>query len=768
MIRMKFTMLLIAALLSLPVVVSGLEINDSWQIVCAADALPTEKKAAADIAVYIKKISGIQLETVKKLTPGKKAIIVRRNTALPEEAWDVRTVPEGIRISGGVPNGMLYACGEFLEHALGYRFLSFDAEFIPVKKKIIIPDNFKRAGKPFFEGRYFYRGYNIRGGVEYNVRFKLNSAIWAGPEWGWYAKTVGDQNNHTYHLYSSKFPKDKPQWLSLHTDGRRLRPVSGIGPGQLCLTQPESQQFIFNEMVKKIEAERALLKSQNRPFSKIIDLSANDNTQKCVCTNCLAAAEKYGAYSGTMLEFTNAIADKLAKAYPGMQLQTFAYEHTEKAPLRNIVPRKNVLIQLAQLGGEFSSVSDVNRDSMRPINHPNNRTARKQFLAWSRFGTPLKIWDYWAIYNQRRNFPHTPVPVLAPNLRFYAKHNVKRIFAESESLMGKNLISAQNFPDLTHYLAAKLMTDPFQDEKKITADFMHHYYGPAANAMTRLLDLITEAMKKESGNIGAMGIGVTYLTKEFFEDSEKIFARAEKEAGSNRIILDRIGMERISFDEAALELHRKLQLKMDRKKIFERYKENYTKAFYRFGNEKYIRAYSKKMKEHLDLISKQIPVPAQFAGKRFFDFPICSQLNVEVVYSSYVDDPEAAGGKACMLSQYKKKPDPELHYQPLSGGVYSTQKKSLMLKKFRGDELFKDEKYHWYKLGSGQLAKDCYIWLHPTWYLKFKSISAAYSDIMPDAKYGVWVSMKLQGPAYAPGSKKENAIFIDRIIVVIE
>ncbi|MBR2374376.1 MAG: DUF4838 domain-containing protein, partial [Lentisphaeria bacterium] len=642
---MKLNSLLITVLLSLTAVVSGLEIDNSWQIVCAANALPTEKKAAADTALYIKKISGLNLEIVKKAAPGKKAIIVKRNTALPDEAWDVRTVPEGILISGGVPNGMLYACGEFLEHALGYRFLSFDAEFIPVKKKIIIPDNFKRAGKPFFEGRYFYRGYNTRGGVEYNVRFKLNSAIWGGPEWGWYAKTVDDQSCHTYHLYSSKFPKDKPQWLSLHTNGRRLLPVSGVGPGQLCLTQPDSQQFIFNEMVKKIETERALLKSQNRPFSRIIDLSANDNTQKCVCSNCLAAAKRYGGYSGAMLEFTNAIADKLAKAYPDMQLQTFAYEHTEQAPLRNIAPRKNVLIQLAQLGGEFSSVSNVNRDSMRPIDHPNNRTARKQFLGWSRFGTPIKIWDYWTIYNQRRNFPYTPVSILAPNLRFYANHNVKRIFGESESVMGGNLISAQNFYDLTNYLTAKLMTDPFQDEKKIIADFMHHYYGPAANAMTKLLDFITEAMKKESGNIGSIGIGASYLTRKFFEDSEKIFAEAEKAAGSNRVILDRIGIERISFDEAALELHRKLQLKSDRKKLFERYAANYTRAFYRYGNEKYIKAYKKKLKQHLDIMSKQIPVPDQFAGKRFFDFPIFSQLNVEVVYSRYVDDPEAAGGK---------------------------------------------------------------------------------------------------------------------------
>ena len=258
---MKKNTLLTAILLVFSAAASALEIDASWQIVCAADAQPTERKAAEDAASFIKKISGIELKIVKKLTPGKKAVIVRRNTALPDEAWDVRTVPEGILISGGVPNGMLYACGEFLEHALGCRFLAFDATYIPVKKKIILPDDFKRSGKPFFEGRYFYRGDRVNGGVEFNVRFKLNSAIWAGPEWGWYAKNVDDQNNHTYHLYSSKFPKDKPQWLSLAPDGKRLRPVSGVGPGQLCLTQPDSQQFIFNEMVNRIEKERAVLKA---------------------------------------------------------------------------------------------------------------------------------------------------------------------------------------------------------------------------------------------------------------------------------------------------------------------------------------------------------------------------------------------------------------------------------------------------------------------------------------------------------------------------
>ena len=111
---MKKNTLLTAILLVFSAAASALEIDASWQIVCAADAQPTERKAAEDAASFIKKISGIELKIVKKLTPGKKAVIVRRNTALPDEAWDVRTVPEGILISGGVPNGMLYACGEFL------------------------------------------------------------------------------------------------------------------------------------------------------------------------------------------------------------------------------------------------------------------------------------------------------------------------------------------------------------------------------------------------------------------------------------------------------------------------------------------------------------------------------------------------------------------------------------------------------------------------------------------------------------------------------
>ena len=748
----------------------GFEIDSRWQIVCPSDAVPTERKAAEDTAKYIKKVAGLELEIVSSASAGRPSIIVKKNPGLPEEAWDVRRIPEGVLISGGIPNGMLYACGEFLEHGLGCRFLAYDVTFVPRKRKLILPDDFKRTGKPFFAGRHIYRGW-VKNSTEFSVRSKQNGGIFAGPEWGWYDRTVDNQGAHTYYLYSSRFPADKPEWLSLDESGKRLRGIRGNGPGQLCLTQPESRDFIFKEMTARINRERESLKKNGRPYSRIIDLSANDNNRKCVCSGCMAAAGKYGSYSGVMLEFTNDLAARLEKIFPEMLIQTFAYEYTEEAPAAGrIAPRKNVLIHLAQLGGEYHSVTKVNRDSVRPLSHPNNRLAREKFLEWSKFETPLKMWDYWVLYDQRRNFPYTAIPAIAPNLRFYAKNNVTRIFAESEVVMGRRLVTGRCFQDLTWYLGAKLMVDPFADEQAVIADFMEHYYGPAAGAMSKLLTYLTNAMKTESANLGKVGIGASYLTAQFFADTEKLLAEAEELAKNDPAVLDRIGEERIWYDEAALDLQSKLALPFDREKVLKRYRANYRKAFCRFGSPAYIGKWKKTMEEHLEIIGKQVPVPPQFARKQIHDFPFFLLLNNEAMYAKVADDPEAAGGKASVLKIPAKISDrkaKEFHTKNFQGGVYSPMlKKGLLSKAFDRNEMFKDEKYHWYCLGETKLVSDCFIWLHWSWRMSFKCLSSVYSAAEPDAVYQIWISVKLQGPAYAPGSKKENAVFADRIIVV--
>lgn len=763
---------IMTGLLLLPFFLHGFEIDSNWQIVCPRAAVPTERKAAEETAAYIKKVSGLDLKIVPAAAAGKQAVIIRKDPKMAEEAWNVRRIAEGVLISGGEPNGILYGAYEFIEKGLGCRFLSFDAEYVPSMKKIILPDDFKLIGKPFFIGRGIYRGGGVKNPVEYHVRLKLNGAFFAGPEWGWYDRIVDHQSGHTYYLYASKFPKDKPEWLSLDSEGKRLRPVSGVGPGQLCLSNLEARDFIFKEMKARIERERAELKKAGRPFSKRISLTANDNTQKCVCGNCLAAAKKYGGYSGLMLEFTNDMAARLEKVFPEMQVETFAYEYTEDAPTAgNIAPRKNVGILIAQLGDEFYSVSKICRDSLRPLTHPNNKVALKQFMEWGKFKTPIRMWDYWRLFQQRRNFPYTVIPALSPNLRLYADHNVSRVFAESE-MSGEAVVCGRCFSDLTNYLGAKLMVDPYADPEPIIADFMKHYYGPAAEPMKKLLDHLIKAMEKEKSSLGKIGVGACYLTTEIFEDAEKLFSEAEKQVKNDAVLLARVSEERIWYDEAALDLYSHLKLKISRKALLERYSVNLRKALLRYGTEKYVRNNQKRLKEHLEFIGMQVPIPEQFKGKSIFDFPVFTMRNVEWVYTRLINDPEAAGGIACILTVPPKKSKDQsqaFHSKDFQVGVYSpVLKKSLGSKIFSRDEIFKDEKYHWYSLGKYTLAPGCFIWVHWSWMMPFKCLSSVYNPIMPEAQYGIWLSVKLQGPAYVPGSKKENAVVVDRIIVTRE
>jgi len=743
------------------------EIDSAWQIVCFANAAPTERKAAADVAEYIKKVSGLQLNIVATQS-SKKAIIIQKNEALAEEAWDVKCTAEGLLITGGLPNGILYAANEFIEQGLGCRFLTWDVEYVPEKGKLILPDNFKCAGKPFFQGRSIYRGWTS-GSTNFSVQSKLNGGIFAGPEFGWYDRVVDNQGGHTYYLYSSKFPEDKPEWGSMHSDGKRQRAIKSNGPGQLCLSQPGVRDFVFNEMVIRINKEREELKRANRPYSKVIDLSANDNNQKCVCPDCLALEKKYGSYTGVMLDFTNDIAARLEKLFPDMLIQTFAYEYTEEAPPPGtIAPRKNVMIHLAQLGGEYYGVTKVQRDSLRNLDHPNNRGALEEILSWGRFGTPLKMWDYWVLYDQRCNFPYTVIPALAPNIRKYAANNVCRIFAESEVLMGSRLVMLRNFVDLTNYLGAKLMVNPDLDEEAVIADFMECYYGPAAKSMAELLLYLEEAMKSEPANIGKVGIGVRYLTPEFFAETEKLLAAAEKTAQNDPSILERIGQERIPFDEAALDLQAKLSLPIDRKAVVERYRANFRKAFERYASPGYAEKYSKDLEQHLELIGKRVDIPERFANKRVFDFPVFTLLKSEYPSCTIIDDPQAAGGKAVKLGS-SSKTDAEFHSKNLQFGVYSPAAKKFHLSQtVQRDAIFKDENYHWYYIGRTSLMNDSLIWVHWSWRLGLKCAGTVYNPVLPDAEYGIWLSIKLEGDAYAPGSKNENAVIVDRIIITKE
>ncbi|MBR6372908.1 MAG: hypothetical protein IKS20_06990, partial [Victivallales bacterium] len=76
-----------------------------------------------------------------------------------------------------------------------------------------------------------------------------------------------------------------------------------------------------------------------------------------------------------------------------------------------------------------------------------------------------------------------------------------------------------------------------------------------------------------------------------------------------------------------------------------------------------------------------------------------------------------------------------------------------------------DEKFHLHKIGFAPVSSELpYIFAHWTWRFTFRI--GNYTPDMAEHPVEMWVSAKLQGPAYVKGSKKENLFAVDYILFV--
>ena len=103
-------------------------------------------------------------------------------------------------------------------------------------------------------------------------------------------------------------------------------------------------------------------------------------------------------------------------------------------------------------------------------------------------------------------------------------------------------------------------------------------------------------------------------------------------------------------------------------------------------------------------------------------------------------------------------------------GVYDrTEKKSIAPGlRLSGKDIPRDEKYHFYHLGTARLGPDSVVWAHGTWLLTCV-LDKAYQladGIDPSINdWDVYVSLKFTGPSYVEGSENEDAVWMDRVIL---
>ena len=721
----------------------------------------TERKAAEELAEHFSKMTGGSIAIGKEGEPFDGPAIYVGDTAFARkqgidfssfgtEEWLIRSSGKDLIVGGGKPRGTVYGVLELLEREYGVLWLDERMTRIPKRDKITWRENLNLRGKPAFEVRGLYAYF--RDPHEARRRFMTRNrqnlfhdegdVAYIRP-WGVYRPFGSPRACHTFYDYTKDWGPEDEECFSLDTDGKRKRAVNGSGPGQVCLTNPRTRTLFSAKLREFIKADRANCPSGNYPW--IYEISANDNDAECVCSSCMAAAEKYGAYSGVVLEFTNAIADSIAEEYPDIAVETFAYMFSQKPP-KHIKARPNVLVRIAQLGSEFAQGS---RDTLRALSHPNNRNSKKEIEAWSRIA-PVAVWDYWILYKQ--DGVTSCFKAITENLKFYRSIGVKSVFIEVENPL-KNI-----FYPMRVWLGFRCLNNPERNAEQEIGLFMDCYYGPAAPKMRALLELIEKGNAKIAERLNDVTLRRrTDMDDAFFAEADRLLDEAEQLAVTEEQ-RRHIAKERAVVDMVRLERRGELA-PFDLDPVMKRLEKNH-----RIAAEDYLSgggAVEEEMKKlHIFFTGLRADIrrPEQFKN---------CDIAVDLAWPQFsphyrsrvMDVPDAAGGRAIVVSDEKDR-------GVLEFGFYDvTNKKQVHTVSIPKERLPQDEKFHFYPIGKITLAPKCYIWAHSSWNIQ-RDMDEFYEWNGISNDYEAFISIKAEGSAYVAGSEKANSVMVDRILLI--
>jgi hypothetical protein len=226
-----------------------------------------------------------------------------------------------------------------------------------------------------------------------------------------------------------------------------------------------------------------------------------------------------------MIRFVNAIAENIEKDYPGVKIDTLAYQYTRKPP-KTLRPRANVIVRLCSIECCFAHPFDT-------CGSPENRRFCDDLAAWQPVAKKLYVWDYspnFAHYQQ----PFPNFEALQPDVRVFIKHGVKGIFNEGNYSGGGN----GEMGPLRAYLLAELLWNPETHVPEATTEFCEAYYGQAATKILAYLELLEAQVRdgKRHAHIYDKP-SAEYLNDGFLRSANQLFDEAEQGAESDVVKL---------------------------------------------------------------------------------------------------------------------------------------------------------------------------------------------------------------------------------------
>jgi hypothetical protein len=478
------------------------------RIVVGAGASETERFAADELALFLHIVTGATFPVVGDpgepggrllvgLAAAKAAAPGLDGSALAQEEILVRSAGRDLVLAGGSPRATLYAVYTFLEDAVGCRWWTATASRMPRRPSLEIGAMDLRFKPPLeYREPFWYVAFD----PVWAARNKANG-VRAGADTLRGGHQVYEGFVHTFYglIPPETYFAAHPEWFS-EIDGKRT-----TDQAQLCLANEDMRRELVKNLKERLRAN---------PAATIASVSQNDCFGNCTCPKCRAVDEEEGGPAGSLLRFVNAVAADIEPEFPGLAIDTLAYQYTRKPP-RLVRPRPSVIVRLCSIECSFA----------KPLDDARNRAFFDDLAAWSKIAGRLYIWDYTTDFSHYVQ-PHPNYGVLAPNIRLFVRNNVRGVFEQ-----GAYQSWGSEMAELRAWVLAKLLWDPRLDEGKLRGEFLAGYYGPAAGAVDEYLEGLERALSKSDDALGCYSpADAKFLSFETLARSWKILGSARHKA----------------------------------------------------------------------------------------------------------------------------------------------------------------------------------------------------------------------------------------------
>jgi len=497
--RGRRLLLLVAAVSCLPVHAAPRPLveggRSAYRIVLPDEPAPAEATAAKELREHIKAISGCELPT----TPASEwhsgpAVAVGFNARLPkglqgsrfgalaEEEFVIEARGDVLLLAGGSPRGTLYAVYEFLRRE-GVRWYTPRYTHIPKRESIALPEAPIRYRPPFLV-RSILVGNDPT--PEWSARNGQNTFIvWSSPGDEYGGGFASGPDMHTFwRLIGADELATHPEWAA-EVKGERLLPAGNTNWG-LCLRSGVRQHLI----------DRTLQVAREHPEWRVFWLGQNDGSPPCECAQCKAFERAHGGRpSAELVDIANEVAESLERETPGRMLKLLAYAWGQDPPT-GMKLRDNVIV-------EFCASADYDR----PIaTSARAADVRARAAGWRAMAKLVAVYLY-SYPSENYWFPSPCFYSQADNIRWAHDAGITDVYMQVSGFGGSYGSEAI---DLRSWVYAQLMWDPTLDTQELVHEFCNDYYGPAAPAVLKALELVHTdvfasdgTMRKHNGALAA-------------------------------------------------------------------------------------------------------------------------------------------------------------------------------------------------------------------------------------------------------------------------